>query len=1139
MSRWGALAETLDDTQRAAVKLAARGREDGVDPNAIARLRQSFERVRHARSAPTVLRASGVKIGRMSAEQMRIVAGNKQPWQTLAWRYRDMIGELRFALQFRARAISRVRFYIAEVIDDDDEPIPVSLRNDDDPEKRKRVTLPDDFCAAAEAELDRLPLNAGYEFLGVWSENFDVAGDCWLHGYTNPLTGQEEWKIRSVEAVDVQGSNLTVKNELGQPRKINLDEEELHRLWVPHPAYPHLGDSALNALGDVLEDICLVGRELRAVSRSRIMQNGVLFVPESMATTRNVAAEDDTPEGRRRQWMADLEAAMLAPIANEGDAGGVVPMVITGTADDIKAVRYERFEREESPILLEKLGKSLGRMGNSLDIPPEILTGMADVNHWSAWQIDNSTFRHHLEPSIRLMVDSLTGSFLRTALATQYPPELLRRVRIWYDAGQITENPNRRQDALDALDRILIGPAAGREALGFNDGDAPTPEEALQLIAAKNGVDQATAAAILAWAAQQEGVTDLPPFPTSTSRPHGRQGEIGSRAAEPDAGAPGGTGTPRTAPDSIAASARPEPAQLTAAAPPPGYHLDMTAARDLGDIDTALRDQILAAADQAAKVALRRAGSRLRSKATSPKLDAGLRAQLQSLPVEHWAAALGPEQCLALNADQRFLLAGAWEGLSGKFASLVRNAARRVSQRVLRMLGLSDDSLEGQVVSRQMAAEMEARIDPAWAHLQDALDAHLERVMFDTGDGINTPGEVPDFDIPPALVRDALAEIGGDQTAEGLPVTGLGNGSTVRGTLGDRGAVHVGLEWRYGYMPRNTFPPHESLDGQRFISWSDDVLAVQPGDEWIGSAWYHPGDHAGCLCSWFSVYALPDGARSAMSLTATPPPPDAVAELREEFLHGKPGTPNYPHKMRPATRKKLEEQEAAKKAGGTAPAKKTRRAPAKGKAKTGKDALAAAPLDITSEKLRVNGDPGIDTERDILRTYKGVGYTPTNNYLHEGSGSFYRPTIEKMDSALGKSKLKADVVTYRGVKDPRAMFGDRVDGDLTGLEWVDNRYLSTSADERIADGFAERTGSDEPGMVMNIRVPKGAPMIRLSDMAPAGAKIDSTTPEAELLGGRGWKLRMVADHGTDSKGIRRVDVEVISHARNGDDPWDR
>lgn len=906
MGRWGRLAETLDDVQREGVERASVGRAHGVDPDAIERLRQSFERVRHARSAPSVLRASGVKIGKMSAEQMRIVAGNRQPWQSLAWRYRDMIGELRFALQFRARAISRVRFYIAEVIDDDDEPIPVSLRKDEDPEKARRVTLPEDFCAAAEAELERLPLQSGYEFLGVWSENFDVAGDCWLHGYTNPLTEQEEWRIRSVEAVDVQGANLTVKNELGQPRKVNLDTEELHRLFVPHPAHPHLGDSALNALGDVLEDICLVGRELRAVSRSRIMTNGVVFLPESMAESRNVRDDDDSPEGRRRQWMADWEASMLAPITNEGDAGGVVPMVVTGTREDIAAVRYERFQREESPILLEKLEKSLGRMGNSLDIPPEILTGMADVNHWSAWQIDNSTFRHHLEPSIRLMVDSLTGSFLRTALATQFGPELVSRVRIWYDAGQITENPNRRQDALDALDRILIGPAAGREALGFNDGDAPTPEEALQLIAAKNGVDQSTAAAILAWAAQQEGVTDLPPFPAPAQLPPAQ--ERPPEEAEPDDAAPGGTGTPSTAPDGIAASAlafvEARGAALLDAAKPPAtatfdaqfldghaYRLDVTAARDLGDIDTALRDQILAAADQAAKQALQRAGSRLRSKATSPKLDAGLRAELQRLPVTAWAAHIGPEQCLALNADQRFLIAGAWEALSGKFGGWVRAAIGKVAKRVLRMTRTQADSVEGKATERAIRAEMEARIDTAWARLQDGLDAHLEQVLFNTGDGISTPGEVPDFDIPPRLVRDALAEIGGDQTTEGVPVTGLGNGSTVRGTLTDRGALHVGLEWRYGYMPRNTFWPHENLDGQRFLSWTDDVLATGPEDAWIGSH-YHPGDHTGCLCSWFTVYALPEGGTPGLvfdrqNLQAGPAR-EALQSLQREFLEGAP-----------------------------------------------------------------------------------------------------------------------------------------------------------------------------------------------------------------------------------------------------------
>lgn len=914
MSRWARFASTIDDTLREGVRTHQDGRDAGVDADTLERLRLSFDRVREARRAPSVLRASGVKIGRMSAADLRIVAGNRQPWQSLAWRYRDMIGELRFALQFRARAISRVRFYAAEIISDDDEPIPVDLRNDDDAEKRKRITLPDDLCAAAEEELDRLPLGAGYEFLGVWSENFDVAGDCWLHGYTDKLTGEETWKIRSVEAIDVQGSTLTIKNELGQPRKIRIDEEELHRLWVPHPAHPHLGDSALNALQDVLEDICLVGREMRAVSRSRIMSNGILFVTDSMAEQRNTREDAETPLERRRAWMADLEAAMLAPIANEGDAGGVVPIVLTGTEAEIKAVRYERLAREESPILLEKLAKSLGRMGNSLDIPPEILTGMADVNHWSAWQIDNSTFRHHLEPSIRLMVDSLTGSFLRAALIKRgFAPAEVKRIRIWYDAGQITENPNRRQDALDAMDRILIGPAAGREALGFNDGDAPTPEEALQMIAAKNGIDTSTAAAILAWAAREDGATTLPPFPQPVQLPAARREQQQPPEVEEDDAAPGGTGAPDTAPDGIAASAGPDmpgaadllPAIERAALGDSawvstgarealdtmpaldGYTVEWSAARDLADIDTALREQILLAADRDAKTALRRAGSRLRSKTTSPKLDDGLRARLQSQPVEHWAATLGPEQCLKLNADQRFLLAGAWEALSGKFAGWVRTAVGKVAKRVLRMLKVREDSVEGQALVRQIRAEMEARIDPAWAHLQDGLDSYLERVMFDTGGDVDTPGEVPEFDIPASLVREALAEIGGDQRTEGVPVTGLGNGSTVRGHLGDRGAVHVGLEWRYGYMPRNTFQPHENLDGQRFLSWTDEVLATGPDTAWVGP-FFHPGDHRGCLCSWFSVYALPTGGTPDMVFGAQDVPREALESLQREFLEGAP-----------------------------------------------------------------------------------------------------------------------------------------------------------------------------------------------------------------------------------------------------------
>lgn len=199
--------------------------------------------------------------------------------------------------------------------------------------------------------------------------------------------------------------------------------------------------------------------------------------------------------------------------------------------------------------------------------------------------------------------------------------------------------------------------------------------------------------------------------------------------------------------------------------------------------------------------------------------------------------------------------------------------------------------------------------------------------------------------------------------------------------------------------------------------------------------------------------------------------------------------------------------------------------------KEGKAALAAAPKDLNDAALKVNGIPGIDSDRDEVVQYKGVKYAGTNTYLRTGSGSFFKDSVDAIDRSVDKSRLTDDVIVFRGVKDPRAVFGDLVDGDLTGMEWIDDAYLSTTADRRIADGFAEG------GLVMRMRVGKGAPMLRLSGFAAADRKLDSTAPEAELLGGRGWKMRIVADRGRDENGMRQVEVEVISHARNGRDPW--
>lgn len=857
------------------------------------RVLDGVERHHHAHENPQVLRASGVKIERMSEMKLRAIAGNKQPWQKQSWGYRDAIGELRFALQYRARAISRAQFFIAEIVEDDDEPIPVALRTevDDDgkpTERARQITSPADICTAAEQELNRLPLDSGYGFAGIWSENFDVAGECYLHG-RRLEDGQEEWMIRSILDIDTQGSDITLKDELGQPRRLDLADpahperettEELYRLWVPHPARQHLADSALNALADVLEDILLAGREIRAASRSRSAANGIWMVPIGMTQVKNTKKESDNPDDQSQRFMVDLTASLLAPIMNEGEPGSAAPIIITGTRDDIEVAKdsFIRFDRTTNPEILARLDHALRRMGTSIDLPPEIITGLAEVNHWTAWQIDASTFRHYLEPGLRLMVDSLTTCFIRASLlAQEFPPDQVRKLRVWYDASQITENPNRRQDALDARAEGAIGDDAFRQALGFNDGDAPTPEERLLMIAAKGGIDQATAAAILAAWTQREGETELLPAPTPRTLPRQTPPprQLPPGRAAPDQRAPGTPGPPETAPDGVAASLHPmiaayvdgrwmvpladDSPQRNGTNP---YHLDTTTGHKLMETERALRLQLLTTTDTAIHRAQDRAGSRLRSKTTAhPTTHANLR----HLPPRDWPATLGRPATLALGADLRYLLNQAWDDLRDRFTAAVTAAIHAIADLTTTNL-LRQEGIVAAGTRDRIAAAMTARIPAAWANYAANLDRITEARLFgeDAQDDI---GEQADFAVPPYLVRAALAEIGGlAETSGGLhqgrdvtgePLPGLGTGTTVRAELEAAGIETVGYLWVYGVtLQSRKFEPHWELEGHRFTSWADPSLHPEPRYAWIGP-FYRPGDHQGCMCDYVPGYAIP------------------------------------------------------------------------------------------------------------------------------------------------------------------------------------------------------------------------------------------------------------------------------------------
>lgn len=775
----------------------------------------------------TILTASGRRLDLTDRKLVGTISATRMGWQADAWDYRDLVGELAGALRFRSNAISKVALTIGQVAEGKDEPIDV----DSD-----ECTLAPAVKKAAQDCLDRLPWRNGYAFLGVLDTCFSVAGEAWLHGRPGEDGEDEVWSVLSTDEVQPVGSGgrLGIVSVPGKPaRPVDPAKEALIRLWVPHPRFKQMADSPLRSIRDVLEDIVLAGREIRAAARSRIAANGILFVTHDMSIMKTRADQTDEPD----DFIADFQASMLAPIANEGEAGAVVPIVVQADREDIAAVKHLSMERQTSADIGDKQQRSLTRMAESIDVPPTVVTGLGDTNHWNAYVIDATTWRNHLEPGVRVEVDSLTEGYLRTSLmmpVTQGGYGLARdevnQVVIWYDAGKVTENANRGGDAKDAYDRFAIGPEALREALGFGEDDKPSDDELKIMLASKVSVDPATAGALL----QNAFGFDLP----TPNAPTVVQAQPTQRAL------PAGQPNPEAPPQTV----NTPPGARTAAATP-STALRIVTGDKLAAIDANLLDRLLVAADAAVARALEKANARVRSSAQGKVNRDGLAEHTSDL-----AAWLGPDAVHQFGLTEDLLLSAAFTVLEGQFTTWTTAAIRAAVRSAATMLDLPLATVA------EVTRTMTARIPAAWNRLQQALRERTMTALYGRS-GTETRGESPGDVVKAGDIRTALAQVGGQDVAEGGrcddPLGGVALGPAITDLVEETVGPAIGLLWVYGPEDRNTFHPHLALDDHRFDGPGDTRLVPPPGYEWLGER-MHPGDHAGCRCHTVPAWIFPE-----------------------------------------------------------------------------------------------------------------------------------------------------------------------------------------------------------------------------------------------------------------------------------------
>ena len=92
-----------------------------------------------------------------------------------------------------------------------------------------------------------------------------------------------------------------------------------------------------------------------------------------------------------------------------------------------------------------------------LDVPKDIVTGLANVKYSNAMQIDESLYKAHIEPLMLLIVDALTVMYLRPYLiANGYSPEEVKDVCVWYDPSLVATRNDRAADADMGFDKLAI-----------------------------------------------------------------------------------------------------------------------------------------------------------------------------------------------------------------------------------------------------------------------------------------------------------------------------------------------------------------------------------------------------------------------------------------------------------------------------------------------------------------------------------------------------------------------------------------------------------------------------------------------------------------------------------------------------------
>lgn len=245
-------------------------------------------------------------------------------------------------------------------------------------------------------------------------------------------------------------------------------------LW-PSPVDPTQPDAPIFGVLSILEDMDWLSRLSRSQSANRVGMRGILGSADGL----NFAGGGDFWD----EWDKSLRSKMNDPT----DVG---PVHLRGAKELVEPMASGRGMGGLSWVVPDfpydariegRMEALIHRLSYGLPIPPEILLGLGAQSRASAFQVEENSYRAHIEPPAQIVAQVATD-----VLNTLFEDV---EIEVVPDPSLLLAKRHTTQDVKDAHDRGAVSDAYLREVLGIPEWAEPSPEEKAARLAGANPLE--------------------------------------------------------------------------------------------------------------------------------------------------------------------------------------------------------------------------------------------------------------------------------------------------------------------------------------------------------------------------------------------------------------------------------------------------------------------------------------------------------------------------------------------------------------------------------------------------------------------------------------------------------------------------